>query len=1280
MIKKFSIYLKNKKGMSLVEVMTALSLLALIIFCFAPLMLSYFQVIQVSGEKLQTTYREAGILQKLIGNKGSSANSGYESNVSAIPLVFNVPETLVTKDSVSQVVSATNVAIGTQSGIANLLDPIKGNFIISNPDDVTQGFSTIYTDSINSNIKCFPSTITDDFKTAYITIVADGFTFADDNLAGNKYQFFVTKAANGGSTASLYKLTYGQDYKLEKVAGSGDKILLLTLYGGSNISFENSPLVFNYNNGAYTKNIEIDAPTMMMVGEKAADGNYYYYVSRGYVDEDGNLEVIRRKMNSVDPYGNPITLTSGMNDVEWVPAESADSHARDSSGNSYGYYVMCGDNGQIRRFWRNNNTGNYYWGGDYTYYTNYNFNRFNSPTYIRSEDAAGNAYAGQVYSTNTSFKFISQRDMTNSQAGFNMASKEYTLVAGLINTSTGLIRSLSVVSVTYSNDAEFYGPDGMIYYYQTKKEPSSHPGWGTMAGMTSNGSWGGTDYQVTEVNEPTNIAYSWLQTNTNSYFDFNGLSGVNTASYPITLTSVDAIMITGSGGAHKKEVNASSEGSYYFTSTGDGDTTAEGATTNLNYPQSSYTLYCGYIPAFMDLWADATGNGSYRYTTGFKKAYAQTDDGTFYNVPSTLNRASNRTTIKESQSYYTKWRITMGVTPYFTSGTDFAIQDGGTVAYYKKNSTSWIGGWKYPYEYVMYYPVTNLQYAITGKFYDVETFNERRADVNALFDSRFVLASPEIMINNYDNTQGNITNNEIVDITISYLSHPFAIAVAANPTDSIVYDYGNVKQNEDGYGQVFYWNNRRETITFIDSASTVIPNGDKDIPVSLMVGYLLGGTVEFSKSGSDIYANVGSVMNNGIVFLRAGDYEVGKQNSSNGQTYEYYAIDKDGYKLAAESNVFHQFYYLNSRAASGFHGEDFQEPSKGNHIGNLYGADYWQTNRHVQYKSLYGQAPADEPNGSNQYEYLRSHPMTNTKVTCVAWGTTWSGNPEAMWGTENGTVLSWWVDLSKASTDSSASNWNDRSVDAEIQSYTWIDNCNGVTFATDSKEWKDTIGSATFATTSTAGASFYPGSANFKYFYDKGSQAKGWVGTIGFVNTLDTINDIAFANDIWVAVGNQSKVDPADYCASGAMTVGNYSAGTQKTLQAFTDNGRGGSWVNVRYWADVAGTGVQSDDNATYHWKAVKISNHDNYNIVQINYVNGKWIATGYVDANQNGEYDDKEKTVICWAEDPLISCNDTASAYKGWSEATVVWELQNGTFVDVTAQTSGINSVAVRS
>ena len=48
--------------------------------------------------------------------------------------------------------------------------------------------------------------------------------------------------------------------------------------------------------------------------------------------------------------------------------------------NQYGYYVMCGDNGQIRRFWKNPATGNYGWGGDYTFAHEYYYNGDESST------------------------------------------------------------------------------------------------------------------------------------------------------------------------------------------------------------------------------------------------------------------------------------------------------------------------------------------------------------------------------------------------------------------------------------------------------------------------------------------------------------------------------------------------------------------------------------------------------------------------------------------------------------------------------------------------------------------------------------------------------------------------------------------------------------------------------------------------------------------------------------------------------------------------------------
>lgn len=1320
MIKKLNGFLHNKKGMTLVELLTAFSILALMIFCFAPLMLSYLTNVTVAGDKIEQSYDKASALEVLLGEKIETTH--YSIALNNVPIDLNSPNANINGQAVSSAVYESSVAaFGLSTGGTYAKDHLDN----PTPDgtiDISTGYATFYTPEFGgaSGIKVFPSSLTDDFKVAYITIYGDGIEFRDLNQC----EFVTTNTKT--QPATEIKLTKGVDYEIEYHpdfrgnAALEKNVLLLTIYGGGeNISFETSPLVFKHQGQRYE--IQIDAPMMIMVGEKSLKtddegNNYHYYVSRGEIDEEGNLLIHRRVMHTEnDPNGGgEITLNSPMNDVEWVPADSADSYAT-ANGEKYGYYVMCGDNGQVRRFWKSPDRtltvdgetitvdGNYYWGGDYTYYTDYNFNRFNTPTYINSTDKSGNAYADKIYSTDTSFKFISQRSMTEKQHGYNLSSKEYGVIGGLINTSTGLLRGLSVVSVTYSNDAEFYGNHGEMYYYQLKKKSGGSSLYPTISEMRNMGSsWDGKGTKVGIIDDGafvTNKAYGWLQTNTDSYYEVNGLDPAkiqNKDSYPITLTSVDAIYITGTGSAHKANVTASSEGSYYFTSTGDGDTSAEGATTNMNYPQSSYTLYCGYIPAMMDIFGEVTGGGTYRYPSEWKNHYANTDDGTHYDINNVvaqygaLKMADNRKGLKDNANFFGKWRMTLGVTPYYNNGASapqFNQSLRGTLAYYKKNSEGvlGIGGWDYPYEYLVYYPYTNVEYAITGKFYDHETYNTNKTLIDQTFDkadkTKYTIAAPDTVINTLGNVQVNVTNGKVVDITISYLSHPFAIAVAANPTDDVVYDLANDK----GSTQVFYWSNRRETITFLDAASTMVPAGENDIPVSLMVGYNLGGTVEFSEKGGDAYANVGSIMNNGIVFLRAGNYNVKTQNSANSQTYEYLATDNDGYKLNAESNVFHQFYYLNSRTTKGFHGENFAEPKKDNHIGNLYGAEYWQNNRHIQYLSIKGGTAVDANTTSSSYEYLRSHPLANTKVNCVAWGTTWDGYPEAMWGTENGTVLSWWVDTMQIQTSNDSSAWNDRSVDAEIQSYTWIDNVNGKTFALSTKEWSGTVGSALFNSGSNAGASFTPGSDRFKYFYDKGTQATSSWGSVGFINTLETINDIEFADDIWVAAGDQSNKNPADYSASGSAAQSDSSLKAnefRQVIRAYSDypgnTGKGGSWINVRYWVDLAedGTNKHTTSNATYHWRAVQISKQTNYNIVQINHVNGMWIATGYIDGTNGGylndEYDEGEKTVICWTYDPLIPCG----VKGGWSEAV---RMYDGNKLKDMNEMGGINSCATR-
>ena len=1265
--------LKNKKGMTLVEVLTAMTLLAMMIFCFAPLFLSYLQTINISGVKMQETYEKAGTMHKLIGNKGTDANSGYETNVSSIPLTLDAPSTLVTKNGKTQQINAVKLSVANAAGVDGYLDPIKGNYIVTDPNDISKGFTTIYTDSINSNINCFPVSLTDDFAEAHITIVANGFNFVNENFNSDTYKLFCTKNVQGKPTLS--RLTFGRDYKLQRVSGS-DNILMLTLYGGTDVSFENSPLVFNYNGGAYTKEIEIDAPQMIMVGEQAPDGGYYYYVSRGELDEDGNLIVIRRKMNSTDAKtGGTTTLFSAMNDVEWVPAESGNNN--EINGEKYGYYVMCGDNGQIRRFWKNPTTGNYYWGGDYTDYTNITIDTADSSP-VRS-------FVGtNTYSNSVSYSFAYRTNAGS--AGFNLAN----------NSDKGnYLQSSNIASITAFNNSSlksyFYVSDGKMYYYQTKKGASvlSTPlTYTTISNIIKNNGYakgisaGGSTVSTEKSNLIKNgfEDQTWITASANAFSD---ITGFNTYNDSIVLTSVDGIVLTGKGTA-------------YVTNDATSDNAdLAGGTLSVNgsktYPTSSYTLYCGYIPAVMDLWSTKSGT-----STSFKDAISQTEDGTFYDFTTNLPRLSTK--LNGGTQNYALWKGNLGMTPYLTYGASLEIAESGKRAYYKKNSEGFLGlgGWDHPSEYVDVYPYNNLGYTITGKAFDASA----NVTSNDIFNISKVVRQAGLSYSVTNGKQAYMTNGKVVDVTIGYLSNPLAVHLKANPTDDIVYDLSNDKADK-----IFYWNNLREATTYLDSASAMIPNGDQDIPVSLLVGYTMGGLVEFE--GSDLYAN--TIMNNGIVMLRAGTAEYGTQSNANSETGEYYAKDNTGYKLDAEANTFHQFYYLNSKYYYKYSDEGTRKGventempwrslsvSTGSHIGDVWGADYWRNNDHIDYVSMTGGQPDSANNkDSGSYEYLRAHPLSNTKVTCVAWGNTWDNNPEAMWGTENGTLLSWSVDLNKAQDGtkrysngtSGSSNWNDRSVAAEFQSYKWIDNVNGKKFALDSFSWKNTVGAHIGSESGYTGATFTnnPSSMStdptvyaFEGYFDAGSREAELTPQVGFISTLENINDVAFANDYWVAVGDQSDKNPADYCATGSVeNVGKILYGGSTDVKAYTGTGKGGSWVNVKYWFNRSTDKVRNESNNTCLWKAVKISNNENYNIVQINNLNGVWYATGYVDNNNNDEWDSGERAVICWTSDPLAPCGTT----NGWTESTSFIEYQNGNRVEIDAsQIGGINSVATRS
>lgn len=1253
-------YLSNRHGMSLVEVLTAMALISLVIFCFAPLFLSYLNSINVAGNEIKEVNTQSGIMQTVIGLADTGVPGNYTAPVAEMELELNVSaNTTVNRNgSENKIAADSSVIMGTD------VDAFKGDFLLSD-ENIGSSYISVNGAGMGSAFTCFPASLTDDFHTAQITLCSTGFSFND--LSQLQVWNNGAKLANGA-----VRLAEGTDYAVKKI---NESMVALSFYGGGKVSFETSPVVVKY--GSFSCEIEVDAPSMIMVGEANSNGDYNYYVSRGQVHPETNsLIVIQREMNS-----DGVTLTSAMNDVEWVPAENSDGLGLSSGQQPYGYYVMCGDNGQIRRFWKDSTTGNYYWGGDYTYHTEINID----------EENAGNSFYNtkKTYSTQTEYTYVYHADEMN---GFVMGG--YNNVK-LMNANTFTINALDTDKRAKNSNIQVYIPDGEIYWFEKKGGFNNYPDLEDSVDTREKMYdifYADDDYDNAKIGKGNpvglnrywniNLATDWFkQTDNGTYYTVNGQEQDTNM---ITLTSVDAIVFSDNFTGK----TATAGGPYYSTGT-DG---AHYSSSNIEYPTSSYTLYCGYIPAVMDVWANSAsrGDGYLCRMDDWNKYTFSAAGGSSLRGTGTFDVSGKLTNVTQSEFHaWPRWKGTLGMLAYaIPSGT---TTDGDIITYggIQKVLDSNISSWGQHYQAdIVYYPFTNVYYFPLGKVFDSQTkIDERIVPSQWLnyipFDTSR-LTVPQIYAHDGAGwNQQNVTGGQVVDVTMSYLSHPLAIARTLNPTDDKIYDYANNKEDN----RIFYWHNSRDSATYLDCASTVAPSGENDINVSLMVGYIAGGLAEYTGGNDGADAFVNAIMNNGIVLLRAGSSNSGTHNgqSANFSSHEDIATDKTGYKLDAESNTFHQFYYLNSRTESSSAPQRTGVFGIGTyHIGDLYGANYWQNNRHIQYISTDGTLAYSDSN-TDTYSYLRCHPLSNTKVNCVNWGTTWQGYPEAMWGTENGTLLSWDINMVDVQNDKDY-EWNDKSVDAEFQSYMWVDNCNGKTFKVTSDEWKGTVGSAVLNSGSTAGSTFNNraiSGTSFVEFGDKCSRIFGteknaeWQNATSFISVLESVNDVCFANDTWVAVGDWSGKDPADYCGTGMTLNG-------RALNPYTDNGRGGSWVNVKYWVDTSndGEGIQDEDNDYYLWKAVKISNNDKYNIVQINCLNGMWIATGYIDENENGEQDPNEETAISWTYDPLNSCNSSASAH--WRDDVMFFRntgsgIERMSDTEVAAEVGGINSCATR-
>ncbi len=1113
---------KQEQGMTLVEMLVAMALVMLIIFTFTPLFLQNFKNIRTAGEVTRTSYEKVSIIERLIANKGENA-AGYEISVSDVPL------TMSKKDD--STVASISFGADTSAGTVN------GTIIASNPN-TPNSYSTFYTNDTTSRMLCFPSNLTDDFLTTDITVVPKGFAFNTDaeskTASAAGWHFKVSYTDEEGN-----KQTVGTQYYDIKFKKDGNtNVAVFTIKGGNNvICFEHSPLVIEYGQGVsdlqYSVEVEIGAPEIILVGEQASNGKYYYYATSG-VDSDGHMDIIAKEMT-----GAP--LTSAMNDVEWV--EKGDGDDGNGGDNKYGYYVMGGDAGQVRRFWRNEKTGNYYWGGDIlNNYDNY-LNESNDKSKVSHETFTRENTTQAMYKTiyrgeaNSGYQKGTHNVLFDSDK--ITLGYEYQTVA------------FNYFTANVTGDEDYYLTSSGVF--KKKYKYSSYEYYGFHADMQRNE----YDSIIGWISTKSAVAGSTL--NIDGYKKATDYEYADDSSL-ITITSVGAIKIN-------------TANSNYYKITGNSQQ------TNDVYPKQSYTLYCGYIPAVTDIYGWKNGGWSkYVHVASLGAAYSSKTNswyptGLFGDIKTVSTRLSD------------------------DAFSSLSYKD---LLNYCDDSTLDRDS-RYPYPSLGTWDVVETYLYVPG------------TTVNG------VAVAGQMLTGQGENYY--LTSGKEVDITVGYLSEPFAIGTE-NPAVPVISGltgasyYFKDPYGKASYDSTFFSSGLRNNVTMLD-----VDSFHDDITgnnISVAVGYSLSYLFQDYSWAT----RLGQAYNTGLVYIRAtGD---GSNNDTTG------SMDSGkGWSLKKETNVFHQFY-----------GTDQYQDKSG--VETALG---WNTNYHRAYFNIsYSDGKAPQPGTTPTMTQgvsgfgTNCHPMADTECTTVRWGLTWDSKPQFMWGTNDGSLFSWNYDYE------TPTNSKITSVTKEFESYMWADRI-GVTRSIDTA-----LSSITYKKLRS--------SNDRAQFYDYTSVKNGTSDTYGFVSVLKSITDVEYADDYWVAVGTQSGKAPEQYCA---------------TNNCYSGNGEAASYINVKYCYDEA--------NHLYAWKAIKIDGSTNINFISITYSQGMWYLTGYQDANGNGENDLDEKAVMYYTKNPADAASwkpvrtQRADGSYNSTTATAVYFDASGNKQEI--DLTGINSIA---
>ena len=595
------------------------------------------------------------------------------------------------------------------------------------------------------------------------------------------------------------------------------------------------------------------------------------------------------------------------------------------------------------------------------------------------------------------------------------------------------------------------------------------------------------------------------------------------------------------------------------------------------FPTSTYTLYCGTIPAYLDL-ADC-----YWFSSNIKGYVATLGVGA----------------VRDSSN-----NLVYGITGLFgdqntTLKTDYGVEYNGRE--------------------ILNYIDTDVNPTEIGKN---EKFNNSSNLFTVTKNNQAV--TPGSLLPNYRQDLG-VTAGKQVEITIGYLSYPFARTMTPPPTRQD----NSAKYLSCGNDHNFYTNASSEFTNFLDIVSfklDVVTKKNGTVTVtptafSVAAGYSLGffmadrrGSIKLDKWA--IYDAKKAYLDS--LITRMPSYL--KELLTDALTLFGYQTDSvadnikpgRGWSLKKESNIFHSLYTMDGRAvgkylALGYNTGSGSSLNSNKEVGSsisesnkqisCYG---WDEAKHKSNMLVMQNGDGSKTNNDPTMMNENTHIMMQTRCSCVDYGMNPYSCPEFMVGTTNGSVISWYYDESIGKTLTYNHNAPSGAMKKEFESYTWSNGSPDKALGGNYDYWTQIA---------TAGNETAVNNYNYK-----------------FVSSLVSVNDIKYGDDYWVAVGQQGEKDPIQ-AGSGTMAcpVGGTGSGSSY---------KPGSYINVRYNVN--------DIQDQLAWKAVKVSD-ETITFLSVEYCEGIWYAMGYIDLDNDGIQDSGEEGVLYYATNPLESSYNTS-------------------------------------